>query len=191
MNASFTWQNQTYHGGTTYLDLTNKWMTEGEPYTLAGGGASGKTSVAMYSKWMAKVSGMYQLPWDVNISGTFQAREGWRIPHYFWLEDDSLTGVYSNGTWVYTQPVVNDALPTFYSLSLRIEKMIKIGDNGRMYFMADIFNALNKLIVNRAYDAYLGDYYVDTNTWVPNPTNRMLNEVLNPRVTRFGVRFQF
>jgi hypothetical protein len=60
-----------------------------------------------------------------------------------------------------------------------------------MYIMADIFNALNKLIVNRAYDAYLGDYYVDQNLWVANPTNRLLNEVLNPRVTRFGVRFQF
>ena len=191
MTASFTWQDQRAYGGSTWLDLTNKWMTEGEPYTLPGGGASGKTPVAMYSKWMTKVSAMYQLPFDINVSGTFQAREGWRIPHYFWLEDDSLTGVYSTGTWVYTQPIVNDALPTFYSLSLRIEKMIKLGDNGRIYFMADLFNALNKLIVNRAYDAYLGDYYVDQNLFVPNPTNRLLNEVLNPRVTRFGVRFQF
>ncbi len=191
MNASFTWQDQRYHGGTTWMDTTNKWMTEGEPYALSVGGASGKTNIAMYSKWMTKVSAMYQLPFGINISGTFQAREGWRIPHYFWIEDDSLTGVYGTGNTIYTQPIVNDALPTFYSLSLRIEKMIKIGENGRLYFMADVFNALNKLIINRAYDAYLGDYYVDTNTWVPNPMNRVLNEVLNPRVTRFGVRFQF
>jgi hypothetical protein len=191
MNASFTFQDQRSYGGNTWLDLTNKWMTEGQPYATYGGGASGKTASAMYSKWMAKVSGMYQLPFDINVSGTLQAREGWKVPHYFWIQDDSLSGVYSTGTWVYTQNIQEDSLPTFYSLSLRIEKMVKIGDFGRLYFMADIFNALNKLTVNRAYDAYLGDYYVDQNLFVPNPTNRLLNEVLNPRVTRFGVRFQF
>jgi hypothetical protein len=57
--------------------------------------------------------------------------------------------------------------------------------------MADAFNILNSAIVNRAYDAYLGDYYVDTDTFVPNATNRRLNEILNPRVVRFGVRFEF
>ena len=57
--------------------------------------------------------------------------------------------------------------------------------------MADIFNLLNSAIVNRAYEAYLGEYYVDSNTFVPNPTNRKLNEILNPRVIRFGARFQF
>ena len=57
--------------------------------------------------------------------------------------------------------------------------------------MADVFNALNTAVVNRAYDAYLGTYYVDTGEFSANPFNRLYNEVLNPRVWRFGLRFEF
>jgi hypothetical protein len=190
MNASFTVQDQKTYVGGTYLDTTNKWMTDGTAYAPGYGGASGKTNINMYSKWMAKVSALYQLPWDINISGTFNAREGWKIPHYFWIEDASLPGL-GTGNYVYTQTIDKDALPLFYTVSLRLEKMIRIGDNGRLYFMADVFNLLNSAIVNRAYEAYLGEYYVDTNTFVPNTLNRRLNEILNPRVARFGARFQF
>jgi hypothetical protein len=198
MNASFTLQDQRAYSQDAYYDPlwyadyanpTNKWAYYGKAYALSGGGASGKTAINMYTKWMAKVSAMYQLPFDINISGTFNAREGWRIPHYFWIEDDRLTGL-QVGTSVFTQDISQDKLPTFYNFTLRIEKMVKVGD-GRLYFMADAFNILNSAIVNRAYDAYLGDYYVDTDTFVPNATNRRLNEILNPRVVRFGVRFEF
>ncbi len=190
MNASFTFQDQRQYGGNTWLDTTNKWMTEGKAYAQWGGGASGKTAVAMYSKWMAKISALYKLPWDVDLSGTFQAREGWKVPHYFYIEDDRIEGLYYSN-WINTQEISQDSLPTFYNFTLRLEKMVKMGDFGRLYFMADVFNALNSAIINRAYDAYLGDYYVSTNTFVENATNRYLNEILNPRITRFGVRFQF
>jgi hypothetical protein len=190
MNASFTWQDQKQYVGSTYLDITNKWMTDGTAYAPAYGGASGKTNINMYSRWMAKVSALYQLPWDVDLSATFNAREGWKIPHSFWIEDANLPGL-GTGNTIYTQTIDKDALPTFYNISLRVEKMIRLGDTGRLYFMADVFNLLNSAIVNRAYAAYFGEYYVDTNTFVSNPTNRKLNEILNPRVIRFGTRFQF
>ena len=196
MNASFTIQDQRSYWNGSYTDPTNKWVFDGKPYTLSGGGASGKTSVNMYTRWMAKVSALYQLPYDFNISMTFNAREGWRIPHYFWIEDERLAdqGYLNFGNWIYTQEIVKDSLPTFYNITLRIEKLVRIGETGRMYFMADIFNLLNSDIVNRAYDAYYGEYIIHAigyTEFVPNPTNRLLNEILNPRVTRFGVRFQF
>ena len=190
MNASFTWQDQKTYVGGTYLDITNKWMTDGTAYAPAYGGASGKTDINMYTRWMAKLSVLYQLPLDIDISATVNAREGWKIPHSFWIEDDSLPGL-GTGNTIYTQTIDKDALPTFYAVSFRVEKMVKIGDIGRLYFMADIFNLLNSAIVNRAYAAYFGEYYVDSNTFVRNPTNRTLNEILNPRVIRFGARFQF
>ena len=61
--------------------------------------------------------------------------------------------------------------------------------------MADVFNLFNSAIVNRAYDAYTGDAYYNTlgqqyAEWT-NPTNRTLNEILNPRIWRFGARFEF
>ncbi len=199
MNTSLTLQDQksNWNGSPTMavgydywsFNPTNTWAFDGKPYAMSGGGASGKTSINMYTRWMFKISGLYQLPWDFNISGTFQAREGWRIPHYFWIEDALLGGL-EYGTYVYTQEVTKDALPTFYNLTLRLEKRVSIGA-GRMYFMADAFNILNSAIVNRAYDAYLGEYYADQDLFVPNPTKRFLNEILNPRIIRFGVRFEF
>jgi hypothetical protein len=198
MNASFTLQDQRNHWGTNFLDPTNQWMSDGKPYGLWGGGASGKTSVLMYTKWMAKISALYQLPYGFDISGTINAREGWKIPNYFYMYDyDAPNPSNPWTTAVYTQEITVDSLPTFYNITLRLEKRINVGA-GRMYLMADVFNLLNSAIVNRSYDAYFGDAYVTNGVqvtgageyWV-NPTNRTLNEILNPRIWRFGVRFEF
>ena len=120
------------------------------------------------------------------------AREGWKIPNYITLayaNSESWPGLYRSNT-VYLQTSTKDSLPVFSNLTFRLEKKIAIG-TGRMYLMADVFNALNSAVVNRAYDAYFGVYYVDTEASSANPSNRLYNEVLNPRVWRFGLRFEF
>jgi hypothetical protein len=193
-NASFTYQDQRNHWGTSFLDPTNQWMSDGKPYALGGGGASGKTTVQMYTRWMAKVSALYQLPYGFDISGTFNAREGWKIPNYFYIYQDNSPSPSNHWTTsIYTQEIQKDSLPTFYNLTFRIEKRVNIG-TGRLYLMADVFNALNSAILNRAYNAYFGDGYYDGDVkydeWV-NPNNRKYNEILNPRIWRFGVRFEF
>jgi hypothetical protein len=197
MNASFTWQDQKSHWGSDYFDPTNKWVYDGQPYGQWGGGASGKVSVLMYTRWMAKLSGLYQLPYGFDVSGTINAREGWKIPHYYDFEIDPDAAPNPNyyGRGITTQTDVTDALPTFINITLRLEKRINIGA-GRLYFMADVFNLFNAATVNRAYDAYygwtqfsgtgqtqIGDAY--------NATYRRLNEILNPRIWRFGARFEF
>jgi hypothetical protein len=171
-------------------------MSDGKPYGLWGGGASGKTAVLMYTRWMAKISALYQLPYGFDVSGTVNAREGWKVPNYFYMYDyDAPNPASPWTTAIYTQEVTEDSLPTFYNVTLRLEKRINVGA-GRMYLMADVFNLLNSAIVNRSYDAYFGDAYVTNGSqanddyWV-NPTNRTLNEILNPRIWRFGVRFEF
>ncbi len=196
MNASFTWQDQKNYWGTDYMDATNKWMSDGQPYVQWGGGASGKVSVAMYTRWMAKVSGLYQLPYGFDVSGTINAREGWKIPHYVGMELESGTpSPYYLGNTVYTQTLDSDSLPTFINVTLRLEKKINIGA-GRLYFMADVFNLFNVATVNRAYDAYMGSTYwsagfaAETSNGY-NSTYRRLNEILNPRIWRFGARFEF
>jgi len=198
LNASVTLQNQKNYWGQDYFDPTNKWAFDGKAYGDWGGGASGKIAVLMYSRWMAKISALYQLPYGFDISGTFNAREGWKIPDYFYIEYDQAPN-YAAGSWaqIYTQPYIKDHLPTFANITLRLEKKVSIG-SGRLYLMADVFNLLNAHTPNRAYDAYFGDSYFQTvggvfgqyDSWV-NPTNRVLNEILNPRIWRFGVRFEF
>jgi hypothetical protein len=193
-NASFTWQDNRNYWGSDFFDATNRWAFEGKPYGDWGGGASGKLSVLMYTRWMFKISGLYQLPLGFDISGTFNAREGWKIPHYYYIEDDNAPN-YAASSWalIYTQQYLKDSLPTFWNVTLRLEKKINVGA-GKLYLMADCFNIFNSATVNRAYDAYYGDaYFADGaqyDFW-QNPTNRTLNEILNPRIWRFGARFEF
>ncbi|MGA2533924.1 MAG: carboxypeptidase regulatory-like domain-containing protein [Candidatus Aminicenantales bacterium] len=195
MNASFTWQDERAYWGSDWFDPTNKWMSDGQTFATNVGTLSGKAVGAnMFTRWMVKLSGLYQLPLGFDISGTLNAREGWKVPHYFYIEQDAAPN-YAAGSWalIYTNKITFDSLPTFWNLSLRLEKKINVA-TGRMYLMADVFNVFNNNMINRAYDAYSGDaYFAGTgqyDSWT-NPTNRLFNEMLNPRIWRFGVRFEF
>jgi hypothetical protein len=202
MNASFTLQNQKTYWGTDFFDPTNQWCYDGKAYGDWGGGASGKTSVLMYTRWMAKISGLYQLPYGFNISGTFNAREGWKIPQYFVIDlTSALAPNYAVGhaVTVYKDNDLELAHPTFYNITFRLEKRINIGA-GRMYLMADVFNLLNSNMPIRGYSAYDGYAYYRPDaagtgrqqySSYTYPYNNRLNEILNPRIWRFGVRFEF
>ncbi len=200
MNASVTLQAQRAYWGDVYGNPTNQWAQDGKAYGDWGGAASGKTSVLMYTRWMAKLSGLYQLPYGFNISGTINAREGWRVPHYFYLYDNNAPNrAQSWSNTIYTQPLTTEALPTFYNVSLRLEKRINIGA-GRMYLMADVFNLLNSNMVIRSYDEQYGSIYFQragaANEFqqynsVPYNYTALRNEILNPRIIRFGARFEF
>jgi hypothetical protein len=192
LDASFTLQDQRAHWGGSFIDPTNQWALDGKPYGNRSAAYAGKVGVQMHARWLAKVSGLYQLPWGFDVSGTLVAREGWKIPNYVTLAyagDGPWPGLYKSNV-VYLEVPTKDRLPAFANLTLRLEKRITIGA-GRMFLMADVFNVLNSATVIRAYDANIGTYYVDTGASAANPNYRRFNEILNPRVWRFGVRFEF
>ena len=198
MNASFTWQDQRTHWGTNWFDPTNQWNQDGKTFAEPSGSSSGKLDAVMFTSWMAKLSGLYQLPYGFNISGTFNAREGWKIPSYFYLQDADVPNYSADHeATIYTKPIVTDSLPTFYNITLRLEKRISIGA-GRLFLMADVFNLLNSNMPNRQYSRYPGTaYFRDVNGTFQQynhsayALNDKLYEILNPRIWRFGVRFEF
>ena len=153
----------------------------------------------MYTRWMVKASGLYQLPWGFNVSATFNAREGWKIPNYFVIDNyDAPNYTAGHAVTVYKQNDTEDALRSFYNITFRIEKMINIGSAGRLYLMADVFNLLNSNMPIRSYSKYDGyDYLRNVDGTMEQyssytyPTNGILNEILNSRVVRFGARFEF
>ncbi len=204
MNANFTWQKQSHHygdQGSGYMDPTNIWAYEGKPQAAYIGGASGKINQYTYTPWMFKVSGLYQFPWDISLSGTFQARQGWIIREYFQFVDYTLPNPKSRSANLDMTPFGSEHLPLFYNLTLRAEKMLRLGDTGRIYLMVDVFNVLNSALVNRRYQKYWGTYYVysdsSLNYFRPDAnfdyTQKVgkLNEILNPRIMRLGIRFVF
>jgi hypothetical protein len=197
LTGSFTIQHQALHyGDKGYWNNTNLWAVEGQSYAAYMGGASGKINQYTYSRWLFKVGGLYQLPYDINFSFTFQAREGWVIRERLYFYDYAIPNVRNRGRWLYLNKFGDDRLDTFYKLDIRIEKVLKSGDFGKIYLMLDFFNALNSTHENRRYQKDWGEfYYYGTNDarnyFRAYGEAYTLNEVLNPRVMRVGIRFTF
>ncbi|MEW6455248.1 MAG: carboxypeptidase regulatory-like domain-containing protein [Acidobacteriota bacterium] len=192
LTGSFTWQNQSQNlGSKGYLDPTNLWAFDGKLYAPFEGGASGKISQFVFSRWLVKLAGMYQFPFDINASFVFIAREGFIVPEYASIVDTRLPNPLSRSNTLYFTEFGSEQLPVMWRVDLRVEKMIKFGDTGRIYLMADVFNPFNSDIINRRYPKYHGTYYVAENRWVPYILDFQANEILNPRLLRVGVRFTF
>ncbi len=96
---------------------------------------------------------------------------------------------------LYLAPYFTDSLPTMINMSLRLEKMFRIADIGRMYFMVDVFNALNSTVAEARDSKNYGSYYIYPNAvqnrFVANINYNRLTKILNPRVARLGFRFEF
>jgi len=193
--GSFTWQDQRNYWGADYpIDPTNKWATDGKLYAYSLGAASGKYGMRTFSRWMLKMQGLYQLPYDFNVSATFNAREGHIVDEYVTISDVNTNNPLDQGGWILLRPYGENRLPTFWNLNLRVEKVLRIGDVGKVYLMIDAFNVFNTSILNRKRDINTGTIYTDTPapyTFVAETRSGEPNEVLNPRILRFGVRFQF
>ena len=197
LNGSVTYQDQrSYFGDNGYLDPTNLWASEGQIYAFDMGGGSGKITRPFFTRWMFKLMGLYQLPWDISLSGTVSAHQGTYYQTYFNLEDDTLPNPDSYYNSMATTKY-NDRthLGDVWVVNFKFEKMFKIGGLGKMYFSADVFNSLNSQTILRKEDIGYGTFYYESGTLVdyadPSATSGFNNEILNPLLVRLGMRFQF
>jgi len=55
----------------------------------------------------------------------------------------------------------------------------------------DAFNVFNNNVLNRQRVVNPGDLYLSDLTFSSNSRSGEPNEILNPRIFRFGIRFQF
>ncbi len=196
LDGSLSYMDQRQHYGNGYTDPTNLWALQDTLTAPALGGGSGKISAYIFSHWMLKLEGLYQLPMGFDVSFTFNARAGHIIPHYMTIVDYAYSETNPADTSLTTWLDVfgHQSLPAFYQLNMRLEKMIKLGDIGRMYLMADAFNVTNAATINRRYDRNEGTYYINSDGstfFQPYANYYRVNEILNPFIARFGVRFQF
>lgn len=196
-NGSLTLQNQkASYGQNGYLDPTNLWATDNTLYAPSMGSGSGRLSQYNFSHWLVKFGGLYQLPFDSNVGLTVMGREGYVILESFDIVDYTAPNPRYQSVTIYLNKFGRLQLPNMWKVDLRFEKLIKVpGGSGRIYLMADVFNLFNSSTVNRRYQRHLGTYYVysdsSLNTFVPDPNNYKFNQILNPRIVRFGVRYQF
>ena len=126
---------------------------------------------------MVKVNGLYQLPWDINLGASLQIRDGYVFKETISAPDDKFfTG---GAATVYPFKFGSSRYGTFTMLDLRLEKMFQIKSIGRVFVSLDGFNILNS------------DYVVDKETSRNSSRFGQPKEVLNPRVFRLGLRFEF
>jgi len=197
LNGNITYQKQAQHfGDKGYMNPTDLWAYDGQAYSAYIGSASGKINQYTYTRWMFKLGGLYQLPYDFNLSATVIAREGWVIDESFGFVNYTLPNPRDRSDTLAMNVFGTNRLPSYLNLTLRLEKVLRVGDNGRIYLMADLFNALNSDVAISRYQKYHGAYYYygegsPQNYFRPDPDDYNLYQILNPRVVRFGVRFTF
>jgi hypothetical protein len=138
-------------------------------YLTAG---SGIGNVYINAKWLFKISGLYQLPGNVNVSAFFNARQGYP------LENTVQTPSRINGAGqidVLLDPVGEVRLPNYQNLDFHIERPVRIG-TVRFIPNMDIFNVANSNTIQAIRSRQ-------------NAANaNQIQAILAPRVVRFGVR---
>ena len=118
--------NLDYFNGGPFVPI-------GSISTLTGGVTN---SAIASSDWQFKVNGLYQLPWDMTISGVFTGMQGWPVPEYSAV----LSGTYlAKKGGKFGDVRLNE----LYMLDLGVEKTFRIGDTTRILRVANIYNVLN------------------------------------------------
>jgi hypothetical protein len=187
MNSSFTYNSTDVHFGefpgaanqasstTTTIpiseDPTNRAQRDGGQYDYLTGG-SGIGNVYVNAKWLLKVSGMYQAPYQINLSAFYNARQGYPF------EQGVLTPTRLNGAgtvFVLLDHVGDNRLPNYQNVDFHVERPIKAA-NVRFVPSLDVFNVTNSNTIQ----AIRGSQ---------NAANaNQIQAILAPRVIRFGIR---
>ena len=147
-------------------------------------GGSGKSGIfQVLPKYQFILTGMYQAPWGINIAANMLNRQGFAMPyHRTQVDTQSISASGDANARTKTVLVVGEVdeerLPSVTSLDLRFGKEFAF-QRARINLDFDIFNALNaSTILGRQYDLR------------PSTANNVL-EIMNPRVLRLGLRFNF
>lgn len=141
--------------------------------------ASGKSEIYMLSpRYQFNASGLYQLPYGINLAGNLVARDGFGQPYYATVSSSDASAPEKRVLLVDPD---ESRLPGVVSLDLRVGKTFAI--QGRELALdLDLFNVLNKATV-------LGRQY-DVTATGSTGFNQAL-EIMNPRLVRVGVRLRF
>jgi hypothetical protein len=128
---------------------------------------------------MAKLGFAVQLPYKINLAGTFTARDGHIAPRRYTDYDEEVRGDKDGDppyTWI--APYGTHRLANHYMLNLRLERGFKIGFT-MFIFSIDAFNVFNT-------NTTLDEEY---NAWRQNFREKIM--ITSPRIFRFGVRLDF
>jgi hypothetical protein len=167
------------------LSITDPTKTPTNPQVDGGlvvqqGTGTGQSTIYMVSPgYQFFGNGVFQGPWDVNVSASLSTRQGYAEP--FFMSNVSTGDPLGRKTVLLVQNVDAFRLPAVTTLDGRIEKQFTFSGL-RLAVDFDVFNLLNSAtVLGRQYDARLtGATGFD-----------QVLEIVNPRIARVGVRLFF
>jgi hypothetical protein len=173
MNTSFTYNSTLVHYGDTnaFQDPTNISNRDGFQYDYLTTG-SGLGNVYVNAKWLFKLSGLYQLPWAINVSAFYNTRQGYPFEPFILTPTRPNNGGQAS---VLLDAVGENRLPNFQNVDFHVERPITFM-NAHLVPSMDIFN--------------LGNFNtIQALQRQQNATNaNQISSVVAPRVIRFGIR---
>lgn len=178
LDASFTFSDwKQFNDLSESFDQTNfDYYNEG--VVAPGSGGSGLSGIYVNARWEAKIAGLYQLPYEINLSMIFQARDGYVVPYYANFSRGSGLGTTSMREYTPGVKFGDDRLPVFWILNMGLEKVFHPWERASVAIFVDAFNLTNNAITMKQEPNLMGA--TDT-----------IMRILNPTVFQFGVRFEF
>jgi hypothetical protein len=159
-----------YNGNPTPTDLNS--LTD--DYVAAQSGGSGRATFYTTPTWQLYANALVQLPWDVELSGAVFGRQG-QIEPLFIREGAGLDGAFN----VLATPTVDATrYDDVWDLDLRLAKNVRLGATA-VTFSAEAFNVFNSGTTLQRIRQINSD------------TLGRIDEILSPRIVRFGARFSF
>jgi hypothetical protein len=122
--------------------------------------------------WNYKLVGRYDFPWGIGTSASYKLQSGNN-----WARTLNVNLPVAGATNVFAEPVNSNRAPNVHIFDIRIDKDLRIG-NGTLTGMFDIFNLLNANPVTN-FRVITGNRFKE------------VISILDPRVVRFGVRYEF
>jgi len=148
---------------------------------LRSSGGSGKSQIYMLlPRYQFIATGLYQAPWGINIAANMVNRQGFSRNYFRSSVPTPGDGIVSRKT---VSLVADDVgrlrLPAVTSLDFRVGKEFAF-NRARFNLDVDVFNLLNaSTVLGRQFDL------------AASGTADEVREIMNPRVLRLGVRFNF
>ncbi len=179
LDGSVTVMDWKYYAKGDTLDLTNYDFYEGGSNAPQAGG-SGISDVFVNSRWLAKLTGMYQFPYGINLSASITARDGYVVRPYHNVNRANIgwQGIYGNGVGDVGK-FGDSRLPSLTVVNARLEKVFNLSETMSVAVAVDAFNLLNVNTALSRQASLTSGYYLGT------------LRIVNPRVLRFGVHFNF
>jgi hypothetical protein len=178
----YTWLNQVHDEasptGATAVAGNTRVNAQGDynyrPSQLLFGDNGYETT----SIWNYKLVGRYVMPWDIGLSGSWKIQSG-----YQWGRTTSVPFPGDGAQNIRVEPVTSHRAPNVAILDFRFDKSFSFGRFGKLTGMIDVFNATNSGVVT--------NFRTTTGTSAANNTFQEVIALLDPRIVRFGVRFDF